>query len=103
MPWRKIVFVAVMVLNLVLVVGLATGEHGLISYLALRQRHDGLTRQIEEADRMSRELSRDIRLMTSDPGYQELVVRGERNYLRQGEVLYLFSDPGTAKGGDDAE
>ena len=102
MPWRKIIFLAVAALNLVLLVGFVVGDHGLISYLALRERHDGLTRQIVEADRVSRELSREIRLMTSDPGYQEMVVREELNYLRQGEVLYLFPEGETAKGEGDA-
>jgi cell division protein FtsB len=103
MPWRKIVFVAVTILNLVLLAGLVTGENGLFSYLDLRDRHQALNRQIEEADRMSRELSRDIRLMTSDPGYQEMVVRDELNYLRQGEILYLFPEGETAKGEGDAK
>lgn len=102
MAWHKLLFIGVAALNLVLLAGLVFGEHGLFAYLAMHERHAGLTRQIEAADAMSRELSREIRLMNSDPGYQEMVVRDELNYLRANEVLYLFEDGQTGKGATHA-
>ena len=103
MHWRKIVFAAVVLLNLALLAGLVAGDNGLFSYLALRERYHLLADQLDQADRDSRELSREIRLLTSDPAYQELVVREEFNYLRKDEVLYLFPQGADADKGDGHE
>ena len=101
---RRVVLVGLVLLNVVLLWGLLASDHGLFAYLSLKDRHDRLVHDMDEADRTSRELSREIRLLTSDAAYQEKVVRERLNYVREDEVLYLFPGQGaeTGKGGTDA-
>ncbi|MGE4552334.1 MAG: septum formation initiator family protein [Desulfovibrionaceae bacterium] len=101
---RRVVLAGLVLVNVVLLWGLVASDHGVFAYLDLKDRHDRLVQDTAEADRTSRVLSREIRLLTSDAAYQEKVVRERLNYVREDEVLYLFPGPSAepGKGGTDA-
>lgn len=101
---RRAVLVCLLLLNAMLLWTLVVGDHGVFAYWGLKDRRDRLLQSRDEADRISRELSQEIRLLSSDPAYQEKMVRERLNYVRQDEILYLFSDQnfGNTEGGVDA-
>ena len=45
-----------------------------------------------KAEERSVQLSREITRLREDPSYQERVVRDRMNYLRKGEILYIFPE-----------
>jgi len=50
-----------------------------------------LQNQLQEVDARSLDLSREIRRLKSDRNYQEMVIRERMNYVKENEVLYIFS------------
>ncbi len=84
-----------LLLNTLLACSLLLGDHGLFAYLELRDRRLELAEQIAAEQARSERLSREIRWLASDPNYQERVIRTQLNYVKPGEVLYIFSERST--------
>ena len=103
MAKRVLLFVLVMI-NLVLLFRLVWSEHGLFAYMNMRSRAAKLTQQLQEIDAKSLELSKEIRRLKSDRAYQEMIIRDRMNYVKENEVLYIFSGRGDIpQGAEDDE
>ena len=46
--------------------------------------------EVQRLEAVSADLSRQIRLLQTDPSYVEKVIRQRLNYVRDGELLYIF-------------
>jgi cell division protein FtsB len=57
----------------------------------MRKRSVKLQNQLQEVDARSLELSREIRRLKNDRSYQEMIIRERMNYVKDNEVLYIFS------------
>lgn len=103
MFWKVTIIVALGVLNVALFGRMLWGPTGIMEYRALKQQHGSLKAEIARLDAENMILSRDIRLMQSDPLYVEKMVRQRLHYLRDNEIVYLFA-PQTGNGaGDDGK
>ncbi|MHC1701314.1 MAG: septum formation initiator family protein [Humidesulfovibrio sp.] len=88
---RRVLLVILVFVNVVLLFRLFWTEHGLFAYMNMRKRSMMLQEQLQEVDAKSLELSREIRRLKNDRSYQEMVIRERMNYVKENEVLYIFS------------
>jgi len=88
---RRILLGVLIVVNVVLLFRLIWSEHGVIAYMNMRNRSVKLEDQLRDVDARSLELSNEIRRLKSDRAYQERVIRERMNYVKENEVLYIFS------------
>ena len=101
---RRILLGVLVFVNVVLLFRLIWSEHGVIAYMNMRNRSVKLESQLREVDARSLELSKEIRRLKSDRAYQEKVIRERMNYIKENEVLYIFSDKvDVARGAMDDE
>jgi len=88
---RRILLGVLVFVNVVLLFRLIWSEHGVIAYMNMRKRSVKLENQLREVDAKSLELSKEIRRLKGDRTYQEMVIRERMNYVKENEVLYIFS------------
>jgi len=88
---RRILLGFLIFVNIVLLFRLVWTEHGLFAYMNMRKRSVKLQNQLQEVDVKSLELSKEIRRLKNDRSYQETVIRERMNYVKDSEVLYIFS------------
>ncbi len=91
---KRVLLGVLIFVNLFLLFRLIWSEHGLFAYLNMRARSAKLQQQLEEIDAKSLELSKEIRRLKSDRAYQEMIIRDRMNYVKENEVLYIFSGKG---------
>jgi len=92
MFWKVFVIVALGVLNVVLFYRMVWSPYGILVYHKLRQEHAQLEAQVQTLDKHNLALSREIRLLRSDDSYVEKMIRQRLHYVKDNEILYLFSD-----------
>lgn len=88
--WRTSLLILAVILNCTLASRLLWGSHSLHTWHTLKERQNELAGELEELDQRRAALSREIRLLKTDPAYVEKVIRQRLNYVRKNEVLYLF-------------
>lgn len=88
---RRILLGVLVFVNVVLLFRLIWSEHGVIAYMNMRKRSVKLENQLRDVDATSLELSKEIRRLKGDRAYQEMVIRERMNYVKENEVLYIFS------------
>ena len=105
MNWRKAFFVFLIVLNLLLLGRLIWSEQGIFAYLDMKARAANLEQQLGDLNAKLEELSGEIRRLQKDRAYQEKAVRDRMNYVKDGEILYIFpeDEQPTAGAKDHAE
>ena len=104
MFWKVFILTALGVLNLVLFYRMIWSPYGIMAYHELRQEHEYLEKQVYELDQTNLALSREIRLLRDDAGYVEKMIRQRLHYVKENEVLYLFTDAqSTSKAGAVAD
>lgn len=105
MSWNRILLVAIIVINLVLVYRLIWSSHGLFAYRELRTHHSELEKKLEELTSQTLVLSQEIRLLKSDRAYIEKMIRQHMNFVKPNETLYIFpntsSEASPGAGQDD--
>lgn len=89
---RRILLGVLIAVNVVLLFRLIWSDHGVIAYMNMRNRSVKLENQLRDVDARSLELSNEIRRLKTDRAYQEMVIRERMNYVKENEVLYIFSD-----------
>jgi len=88
---RRVLLALLLLVNVVLLFRLIWSDHGVIAYMNMRHRSANLEDQLRDVDARSLELSNEIRRLKSDRVYQERVIRERMNYVKENEVLYIFS------------
>lgn len=87
----KPIFLAlVLLLNAALFGRLMWGENSIYAWKALKEKQNDVSQELAQLDERRAALSREIRLLKTDPDYVEKVIRQRLNYVRKNEVLYLF-------------
>ena len=101
MVWRVVILVALGLVNLVLFVHMLWGSTGLMEYADLRRQLREAQEQVAELDRKNAELSNEIRWLQSRSArlYLEKMIRQRLHYVRDNEILYLFSEKHTPTSG----
>ena len=92
--WYRIIFAVSIVLNLALLSQLIWSDYGFTAYREIKDQYNDLESRIEDFNRKNLELSREIRLLQSDKNYIERMIRSRWNFVREDEVLYIFSETG---------
>lgn len=95
MFWKVSILFCLGVVNLALFCKMIWGPTGLLEFHALKQQYTALQDKISQLDSENMALSRDIRLMQSDPEYVEKMIRQKLHYLRANEIVYIFANPAT--------
>ncbi len=90
--WRLLVGGIALLINVTLVFRLMWGPQSILSYHEFSEQQAELNRKIAEVDAVNAALSRQIRLLQSDEKYVEKMIRHRLNFVRDNEILYLFSD-----------
>lgn len=89
---RRILLTVLVAVNLVLLFRIIWSDHGVIAYMNMQKRAAELEVQLSDVDAKCLELSNEIRRLKTDRAYQEMVIRDKMNYVKENEVLYIFSD-----------
>lgn len=92
--WYRIIFAISIVLNVALLSQLIWSDYGFTSYREITEQYNELEGRIEDFNRKNVELSREIRLLQSDKSYIERMIRSRWNFVKDDEVLYIFSETG---------
>ena len=104
MVLRTIVLLVLAVINVVFFCRMMWSPSGILAFKELKEQHAALQRQVAELDKRNVALSREIRLLQSDNAYVEKMIRQRLHYVRDNEVLYLFTDaPASPQAGDDPD
>lgn len=99
MVWRVVILVALGLVNLLLFIHMLWGSTGLMEYADLRRQLREAQEQVADLDRKNVELSNEIRWLQSDSQYLEKMIRQRLHYVRDNEILYLFSEKHTPASG----
>ncbi len=94
MLWNRLLLGLILLLNLFFLYSIVLSDQGIFSYLELRRRNEEMTKRIEELRSKTVELSREIRLLESDNGYIQKMIRQQMNFVRQRDILYVFPQAG---------
>ncbi|GAB7022665.1 FtsB family cell division protein [Salidesulfovibrio brasiliensis] len=95
---RNVVIAVLVAVNVLLLARLLFSDQSMFAYSRLKERHEDLSRRLEEAEERNVELSREIKRLKSDRKYQEKVVRERLNFVREDEILYVFPEDGQTGG-----
>ena len=99
MAARVVILVGLWTINMVLFFHMLWGEGGIMAYRDLKHTYQALEQEIASVDKENLALSREIRLLQTDKQYVEKVVRERLHYVRENELLYLFSSSRDAGSG----
>lgn len=91
MFWKRFFLGLLIALNLFLGYRLFFDEQGFFAYRELERKFTALQDRVRELDERNLRLSREIRLLQSDTAYIEKVAREKMQFLRDDEILYMFS------------
>lgn len=64
----------------------------MIAYQGLKEQYISLKQKITELDQKNLALSKEIRLLQSDDKYIDAMIRKRLNFVKDNEILYIFSD-----------
>lgn len=92
MFWKVATLLILGLINITLMCKMIWGPTGFMEFQALKSQYSALLNQIAALDAENMALSRDIRLMQSDPQYVEKMVRQKLHYLRDNEIVYIFAN-----------
>lgn len=99
MFWRVAILLILGVINLALFSRMIWGPTGIMEYRDLKNRYASLRESIARLDAENLALSKDIRLLQSDGQYMEKMIRQKLHYVRDNEIVYLFTSPEDGRGG----
>ncbi len=92
MGLRVLLLCVFFAVNCLLVYKAVWGGSGLLEYRELQRQQREAEADCVRIDNENKALSREIRLLQSDPDYIEKMVRERLHYLHDNEILYLFGD-----------
>ncbi len=92
MFWRTFILIALGVINVILFYRMIWGDSGILAFNKLRTQYQGLVQELASIDHKNISLSNEIRLLKSDNNYIEKMIRQRLHYVRENEILYLFTD-----------
>lgn len=92
MGWRVTLIVLLGLMNIYLFSRVVWGPTGIMEYRNLKGQLLSLREDVGRLDAENRALSRDIRLLQSDGQYVEKLVRQRLHYMRDNEIVYIFTD-----------
>ncbi|UZP68271.1 septum formation initiator family protein [Desulfovibrio mangrovi] len=95
MFWKRIVLGGLIALNIFLFVRMLVSDQGLFAYRELKADYIALEEQLAEVQQKNLALSQEIRLLQSDSGYIQRVIRQRLNFVKDNEILYIFPDTTT--------
>ncbi|MBR3881390.1 MAG: septum formation initiator family protein [Mailhella sp.] len=90
LAWKVLTLGLIVLVNLALISRLVWGSGSLYTWQSLKERKAELSQELSELDAQRAALSKEIRLLKTDPAYVEKVIRQRLNYVRKNEILYLF-------------
>ena len=88
---RTALIVILAILNFALLGKVLWGQTGIIEYKNLNQQLQDLRAKVKQLDADNLQISNEIRLLQTDSGYVEKVIRQQLHYLRDNEVVYIFA------------
>jgi len=91
MLWNRLLLGLIILLNVLFLYRILLSDQGIFGYLELRRRNTEMQERIEELQKKTVHLSNEIRLLQSDSGYIEKMIREQMNLVKENEVLYDFS------------
>ena len=91
MMLRKMLPAALIVINILLFYNLIWSDRGLFAFNELKNRQAQMAQKVEEVSGKSLDLSQEIRWLKSDRSFTEKITRARMNFLKDNEVLYIFS------------
>jgi|GEM_PF-246137 len=89
--WKSLILAIALLVNVTLGVRLFWGPQSLANYHHLKEQQAALTARLNEQDTVNAALSREIRLLQNDDRYIEKMIRQRLNYVKEKEILYLFT------------
>ena len=96
--WKMVILLIALTVNAILFSRLVWGPQSLVSYRELASQHADLVGEGDRFDAVSAGLSREIRLLQSDEKYVEKMIRQRLNFVRDNEILYLFTEDAPTRG-----
>lgn len=81
--------VVALLLNIALFSRILLGSY---NWKTLKEQESQLSEELDELNAKRMALSREIRLLKTDPAYVEKIIRQRLNYVRKNEILYRFEE-----------
>lgn len=96
--WKMFILLIALSVNAILFSRLVRGPQSVISYRELASQYAELVKERDRYDAVNAGLSREIRLLQSDEKYVEKMIRQRLNFVRNNEILYLFTEDANTRG-----
>lgn len=93
MIWRYAVLLLFVALNILFLSALLWGEQGITRYTILYAEYGALCDELTALEQREQALKREIELLETDISYVEKMIRKRLNFVKDNEVIYLFSVP----------
>ncbi|WP_298067167.1 septum formation initiator family protein [uncultured Mailhella sp.] len=85
--WKTLLLIVALLLNVTLFSRILMGSY---NWKTLKDQKAQLSEELDKLNARRMALSREIRLLKTDPAYVEKVIRQRLNYVHKNEILYLF-------------
>ena len=89
---RRIVLTLGIAGSLYLIIPLLLGDMGVLKYIGMLKQYYRVSSEIMEMKDQNRDLQREIEALRSDPETIERIARERLGMVRDGELIYKFSD-----------
>lgn len=91
MFWRTALIIILGIVNIGLLGKVIWGSTGIMEYRSLKAQLSSLRERVNTLDAENLALSREIRLLQSDEKYMEKMIRQRLRYMRDNEIVYVFT------------
>lgn len=92
MMWRYIALIVAFFFNIVFLVALMWGKHGLAGYEHLRTEYDHLKLELQDLQNQQNKLGYKLNLLKNDDAYVEKMIRKHLKFVKDNEIIYDFSE-----------
>lgn len=88
--WKTIILSLLLLMNIALAYHLLLSEKSFFAWKEAQETHKDLELKLAEIDAQKTEISNQIYMLQNDKNAIERYIRQRLNYVRDGEILYLF-------------
>ncbi len=85
--WKMLLLLVAVLLNVTLISRILVSSY---NWKILKDQHAQASQKLDVLTERQVALSREIRLLKTDPAYMEKIIRQRLKYLHENEVLYMF-------------
>ena len=103
--WKVLLLGMAIAFDVAVIPGLIYGQGSFYTWNMLKEKKAAVEDELADLNKRRTSLSREIRLLKTDPAYVEKVIRQRLKFVKKNEILYLFDKqtPASVWGGTGSD